>query len=125
MIDDSMLDVMSLADLKNLAARISNKIARKQEDDRLEAIQQIHEIASGLGLSVEELLGLKKRRADAGQTRDSYNANVSRKGQKQKRKYRNPDDHSQTWAGGGNVPNWVKAGMERGMSLEDFLNPEA
>lgn len=121
MIDDSMLDVMSSQDLRMLMAKIQNKIARKSEDEKLEAIRQIQEIAHSIGMTAEQLLGVKKKRSDAGMQRDSY----SRKGQKPRRKYRNPDNHEQTWAGGGNQPVWVREGLERGMQLEDFLNPDA
>ena len=36
-------------------------------------------------------------------------------------KYRNPDDHSQVWAGRGNKPRWLVAALKKpGMKLESF-----
>ena len=35
-------------------------------------------------------------------------------------KYRNPEDASQTWTGKGRQPNWIKAGLATGKSLDDF-----
>lgn len=43
------------------------------------------------------------------------------KGRKVLPKYRNPDDHSQVWAGRGNKPRWLTAALEkRGVKLENF-----
>lgn len=35
-------------------------------------------------------------------------------------KYRNPDNHEDTWAGHGRKPMWLKDRIESGKSLEDF-----
>lgn len=43
------------------------------------------------------------------------------KGRKVLPKYRNPDDHSQVWAGRGNKPRWLAAALKkRGVKLESF-----
>jgi DNA-binding protein H-NS len=36
-------------------------------------------------------------------------------------KYRNPQDPSQTWAGRGLQPRWLKEAMKSGKKLESFL----
>jgi DNA-binding protein H-NS len=36
-------------------------------------------------------------------------------------KYRNPDDHSETWAGRGLKPRWFAAAIKAGKKPEDFL----
>jgi DNA-binding protein H-NS len=36
-------------------------------------------------------------------------------------KYRNPNDPSQTWAGRGLQPRWLKAAIKSGKKLESFL----
>jgi DNA-binding protein H-NS len=36
-------------------------------------------------------------------------------------KYRNPADSSQTWAGRGLQPRWLKAAIKSGKKLESFL----
>ena len=41
-------------------------------------------------------------------------------GRKIKPKYRNPADHSQTWAGRGNKPRWLTTALKSGKKLESF-----
>ncbi len=36
-------------------------------------------------------------------------------------KYRNPKDPSQTWAGRGRQPRWVRALLRSGKKIDDFL----
>ena len=36
-------------------------------------------------------------------------------------KYRNPENPSETWAGRGLKPRWLKAALEAGKNLDDFL----
>jgi DNA-binding protein H-NS len=36
-------------------------------------------------------------------------------------KYRNPDDHSETWAGRGLKPKWLTAAIKAGKKQDDFL----
>jgi DNA-binding protein H-NS len=36
-------------------------------------------------------------------------------------KYRNPDNRSETWAGRGKQPRWVKAQLRTGKKLDDLL----
>jgi DNA-binding protein H-NS len=35
-------------------------------------------------------------------------------------KYRNPDNHSETWAGRGLKPRWLAAAIKEGKKIEDF-----
>ena len=36
-------------------------------------------------------------------------------------KYRNPEDHSQTWSGRGKRPRWFHAALKTGMKEQDLL----
>ena len=36
-------------------------------------------------------------------------------------KFCNPDNPSQTWTGRGRQPGWIKAGLQAGKSVDDFL----
>ena|ERR1700726_3723086 len=36
-------------------------------------------------------------------------------------KYRNPDDHNETWAGRGLKPKWLTAAIKAGKKQDDFL----
>jgi len=42
------------------------------------------------------------------------------KGRKLPPLYRNPQNRSETWAGRGNKPRWLVAGLKRGKKLEAF-----
>jgi DNA-binding protein H-NS len=44
----------------------------------------------------------------------------SLRGKKVPAKFRNPDDASQTWAGRGAVPTWLKGYLSAGRKLEEF-----
>jgi DNA-binding protein H-NS len=35
-------------------------------------------------------------------------------------RYRNPDNHSETWSGRGKQPRWLAAALTRGRTIEDF-----
>ncbi|MFZ3193200.1 MAG: H-NS histone family protein [Moraxellaceae bacterium] len=35
-------------------------------------------------------------------------------------RYRNPDDHSQTWTGRGKPPEWLQAKLDNGAQLSDY-----
>lgn len=39
-------------------------------------------------------------------------------------KYRNPQDHSQTWSGRGKQPHWVSKLLRSGAKLDDFVMPQ-
>jgi DNA-binding protein H-NS len=39
-------------------------------------------------------------------------------------KYRNPQDHSQTWSGRGKQPLWVAKLLKSGSKLEDLIIPQ-
>jgi len=48
-------------------------------------------------------------------------ARVSKlKGRKVAAKYRNPDNRSETWAGRGATPRWLRAKIKEGHKLEEF-----
>lgn len=36
------------------------------------------------------------------------------------RKYRNPENPAETWAGRGRPPKWVQAALQQGQTLEDL-----
>jgi DNA-binding protein H-NS len=36
-------------------------------------------------------------------------------------KYRNPQDHNETWAGRGKQPRWLRVQLRSGKKLDDFL----
>jgi DNA-binding protein H-NS len=50
----------------------------------------------------------------------SKNKRKSLRGRKVAPKYRNPANRSETWAGRGLQPRWLKAALKAGKKLEDF-----
>lgn len=48
----------------------------------------------------------------------------SLRGRKVKPKYRNPDKKTETWAGRGLQPRWLRAALKKGKRLSDFAIPQ-
>ena len=93
----------SVKELRELKGRIDLFIAEKQKTQRSELRTQMLALAADAGLSIDEIF------------------NTSRKGSIVAPKYRNPEDHSQTWTGRGRMPMWLNEKLKkRGTSKEDF-----
>jgi len=104
------LESLDLNELRALAAR-AQKLAEAKLRNRADDVRRkLISIAKEEGFDAYALFGTedapKKVRRPA------------------KQKYRNPDDHAQTWTGRGKNPNWVKAALARGLTLQDLLIPE-
>lgn len=97
------LEKMSVEDLVALRDEIEGLIALKQKEKKAELKKQFQELAEKAGLSLDEILSLKKEPKKA------------------KIKYRK---ESCTWSGRGRRPAWVVELEEKGGSLEDFLVKE-
>ena len=65
--------------------------------------------------------GLIKAHVTARQTAEPVRE--KRKYPKVHQKYRNPDDHSQTWSGRGKQPLWVAKLLRSGTKLDDLIIP--
>jgi DNA-binding protein H-NS len=99
---DLDLESMSVDQLWSLHETIASELARKirAEKERLE--QHLRE----LGLS----------EADA----SKMPAKPRRRYPKVHPKYRNPERPTETWAGRGKQPRWLKAQLRSGKKLDDF-----
>ena len=97
----------NLSELKGLQAEIEKEIKARQQQEVTKAREQIHAIAQGLGVSVEELL------ANGG-------SKLKGSGKKVQAQYQNPADNAQTWSGRGRQPRWIAEGLAGGKSLDDF-----
>lgn len=105
------LEGMDLNELRSLVAR-AQKMAEARVRNRADDVRRkLVAIAREEGFDAYELFGAedapKKVRRPA------------------KPKYQNPDNNGQTWTGRGKNPNWVKAALARGLSLQDMLIPAA
>jgi len=70
---------------------------------RHEALEQLRQQATVLGFTAEDLAPKKQRRTGASPKR-----------------YRDPDNPDNTWAGKGKKPNWLIEALEDGRNIEDF-----
>ncbi len=113
------LNDMSMPELLKLRDQIQTALAGK----RAELQRQIDE------LSALDVAG-SGRRGIAGRGRRSRKAAGSRrgngrvhplKGRTVAPKYRDPADHSQTWAGRGQAPRWLTAYEQQGRKRDEFL----
>jgi DNA-binding protein H-NS len=103
------LEALTIPQLEALIEQAHDLIDSKQKEAVTSARAEIQKIASTVGMSVEELLGLQ----------------AGKKALKEKKsvavKYRNPKDHTQTWSGRGKQPRWLQEVLKQGGTLENFL----
>jgi DNA-binding protein H-NS len=97
------LKTMSIAKLRDLRGKVDAAIAQKITARR-------HELEAQLsGLERVDRHGSRKM----GRRGDRFGPVAP--------KYRNPKDPSQTWAGRGLQPRWLKEAVKSGKKLESFL----
>ena len=125
------LDAMGLEQLKSLHATLGERIARAE---RHQARDRIIEIARANGLSVQFSDAMKTPlpstpapvAASNGNGKGNGNGHVkkARKAKGAKRpvpaKYRNPDNHAETWSGRGRQPRWLAPLTKSGRELTEF-----
>lgn len=103
------LSNLSTSELENVIANAKKALAEKQRTERTAVIEQIHALASSIGVIVTIQQGRGETKANA------------RKGSKVAIKYRNPNDASQAWTGRGVTPRWLTALLNAGHQIEAFL----
>jgi len=96
---------MSFDDLIALRDSVAQLILRKAKSARKELEAKLAAL-EGLG---GRALGARRK------TRGS-----ALKGRKVAPKYRNPKNRSETWAGRGATPRWLRAQIKAGKKLDDF-----
>lgn len=100
------LKSMTVKQLEKLKNDIDTELAGRAKRKLEEARKAVEAAAKEHGFSLDEVLGKPK-----GKSRRARTATA---------KYRNPEDPSQTWAGRGRKPEWIKAAEAEGKSLKDF-----
>ncbi len=98
------LDHMSYKELVDLQDRVAAAMIERKAADKTEIKRKMVELAAASGFELSELMG----------------GRTSRKGVKVEVKYRNPADHTQTWAGRGRQPTWLVTALKKGQKLESF-----
>lgn len=95
---------LGIEELDNLIARAGTRRAELQENRRRNLAEEIEKLASGIGMSAAEVLGLSTH-----QTRRKKGAPGKKRGPVPV-KFRDPDT-SKTWTGRGRRPSWVTEEM--------------
>jgi DNA-binding protein H-NS len=98
------LKTMSLDDLIKLRDNITGLISQKAASARKELQDKLAFIETMSG----RLVGRRKARGS------------KLRGKKVVPKYRNPDNPSETWAGRGGTPRWVRDQLKKGRKMEDL-----
>ena len=103
-----MLDLenKSPEELAKLIAEAKAQLEAKQQSKRKEVIAQIRQLATSIGVTVEI--------HDADRKEGKRTSSVAAK-------YRNPENHAETWTGRGLAPKWMKALIDSGRSKDEFL----
>ena len=99
------LEKMPSSELRELSAAVEQQLKRRKKDDIKKAREQIEILTGQLDMSVDEIMNYRKRG----------------KRYKAPAKYRNPQNHQQTWSGRGKKPSWLLELTEQGKNLDDFL----
>ncbi len=105
MIDTIDLSSYSLEQLKVLVERAKREISQKEEMRIQEVRSQMHSLAHGVGMSVQDLLQFENSEAEA---------------KIKTVKFRNPINPEQTWTGRGKRPHWLRQALAEGAQLKDF-----
>ncbi|MDF1715072.1 MAG: H-NS histone family protein [Antarcticimicrobium sp.] len=100
------LSAMSRKDLLDLRKDLDKAIKDAEQRERREALMAAEKAAAEFGFSLSELADAKTRPAG--------------KQAKSPPKYRNPDDHEQTWSGRGRKPQWVHDALKRGVDITEM-----
>ncbi len=115
----SMLANKNDKELERIMEQVQEIRRKRDEETRTEAKKEIEakcaeikELASSIGLGFTYTLG-------AAAPRGRQAATTGRS--KVAPKYKNPGNPSQTWSGRGMKPTWLRAELEKGRKIEEFL----
>ena len=100
---------LTVAQLKELQAKIPAEIQKRQTEDKQKVLDQISALASSHGFSLDDLLGKKAGGKKGGNA-----------GKKVAAKYRHPAQPELTWTGRGRKPAWVNDWLASGKTLESI-----
>lgn len=104
-VSDNITD-MSEKELAELISKATKVLDTKRGSKKRDGIAKIKEIAASIGVQVD-IIDTEKR--------------SSRAGSKVAVKYRDPTNPKNAWTGRGMKPRWLRAFLEQGRSLDEFL----
>ena len=98
---------MSLKELKKLDRDVAAAITNYDARAKAHALAELDALAQELGFSLAELTGVQ----------------VSAKRQRvpASAKYRNPENHTETWSGRGRKPRWFEAALASGTKVSELM----
>ena len=100
------LSKLSLEQLRALVPAAQQRIEELEEEQRQQAFDKVQAAAAEVGMSPTELL--------------KHFGVGARAKKPAKPKYRNPENHDETWSGRGRKPEWVVAWLEDGKKLAEL-----
>lgn len=103
---DQVIAESSISDLEQLQKDIEKAIKDRRAKEINDARIHVRELAESLGITLQELMEEPTKQ--------------SKSGKKAEVKYRNPENHEETWTGRGKQPKWLVAKIENGATLESF-----
>ncbi len=105
----SVDDLLTLRDRIN--AMLKSRVVRERQEleARLERLQQFKPVSSP-----------SKNKSSSVTVKKSAKRKIMKRTKKVAPKYRNPDNHDETWTGRGLQPRWMRAAMNGGKDLEYF-----
>lgn len=116
---DIDLNGLSRADLTKLRADLDRAIAGAAERDKRAAREAAEAAAREHGFSLADLTSAMGANAGRGKGRKSAGATSAAPSASEVR-FRNPEDHSQTWSGRGRRPAWYNEALAAGQPIEDL-----
>lgn len=99
------LKAWPLKDLVALDAELKTELSRRKKEAKKTLMQEMKVRAKSLGLNMNEVMS------------------VGHRGDRPV-KFRNPENPKETWGGQGKRPNWLKAALASGKTLQDLLAKE-
>ena len=115
MADAANYETMSRAELTKLRADIDRAISTVADRDQRNALKAAEAAAREHGFSLSDLVPLI---GGAGGTGRGKGRRVTKADAEVR--FRNPDDHSQTWSGRGRRPGWYSSALAEGRPVEDL-----
>ena len=109
------LNSMSRQELMTLRADIDRAIATAGERDKRNALKAAEDAAREHGMSLADLTSLLAEGGGAGRGRGARASKAPREV-----RFRNPEDHTQTWSGRGRRPQWYHDAEAAGRAIEDL-----
>ncbi len=101
------LSGLSLAELRELQARLEKVITQNTNQEIIRAREQILAIAQNIGIPLKDLIGAKPPRG------------MGPRGKVEVR-YRHPENRELQWTGRGRQPRWIAAWLKDGGTIEDL-----